>query len=227
MIVIDHREHALLKCSGLSPDIQIKNLTIGDIHILSNTTTDIVVIERKTHKDLVASIKDTRWREQKIRLLESGNTIMYIIECDDKNTLDDSEKALCESAILNAMIRDKICVYMTRDVAHTMSVVDIIHRKLCSGKFEEKVSGGVASIKKSKKTMENILAHQLNVIPGISMNIALKISEKYKTMNDLVKEAEISGAVFIKDIPVGKKNIGKKLSEKVYECIFGFKSLEP
>lgn len=223
MIIVDHREHALIKYLGLYKETEIKNLTLGDIHILDADGRIVVVIERKTYKDLFASIRDTRWREQKIRLLESGNKILYVVETDDSGEISDEEMKICESAILNTMIRDNILVYKTISVEHTARLVNVLHEKACSGKFSKDYTNGssVASIKKSKKTMENILAHQINAIPGVSMNIALKISEKFKTMKELVSEANDKGSSFLKDICLGKKMLGKKLSEKIYSCLIG------
>lgn len=222
MIILDHREHSLIKCLGMSKETEIKNLTLGDIHILDSNGCIVLIIERKTYKDLIASIKDTRWREQKIRLLESGNKIMYVVETNDIGEISEEEMKICESAILNTMIRDNIPVYKTNSVENTANLVNVLSEKACSGKFsKDYTNGAVASIKKSKKTMENILAHQINAIPGVSMNIALKISEKFKTMKELVNEASDKGPLFLKDIDLGKKMLGKKLSEKIYTCLVG------
>lgn len=225
MIIIDHREHALIKHIGLNEEVKILNLTIGDIHILDANGDLCLVIERKTYRDLLASIKDTRWREQKIRLLESGNKIMYVIETGDSGELSIEELNLCESAIINAMMRDNILVYKTSCPEKTIEFIQNLHLKTCSGKFSQKTQG-VASIKKSKKTLENIMAHQINAIPGVSMNIAMKISDKFKNMKNLVLEAEKSGVFFLKDINVGKKMLGKKLSEKIHQCLVGDSSSE-
>ena len=60
-----------------------KQLEIGDIHVVFND--NIYVYERKTMNDLMSSIKDGRYKEQKLRLLsdKSFNNINYIIEGSD------------------------------------------------------------------------------------------------------------------------------------------------
>jgi ERCC4-type nuclease len=59
-------------------------LPIGDI-ILSDKENDLVIIERKTVNDLLASIKDGRYEEQSYRLNGSSyhnHNIIYLIEGD-------------------------------------------------------------------------------------------------------------------------------------------------
>lgn len=96
LIKIDTRESKLFsKCESLIStivkfkDIQLKseNLPLGDI-IISDGTTDCVIIERKTLADLESSIKDGRYEEQSYRLngLQHHNhNIMYLIEGDLHN----------------------------------------------------------------------------------------------------------------------------------------------
>jgi ERCC4-type nuclease len=84
MWVCDMRERHLIP---LLENITTRNLPVGDIWIgLSGE--DILpgglIIERKTVADLEASIKDGRYREQRLRLLthcqETGARPLYIIE---------------------------------------------------------------------------------------------------------------------------------------------------
>lgn len=96
LIKIDTRESKLFaKCESLIStiikfkDIQLKseNLPLGDI-IISDGTTDCIIIERKTLADLESSIKDGRYEEQSYRLngLQHHNhNIMYLIEGDLHN----------------------------------------------------------------------------------------------------------------------------------------------
>ncbi len=61
------------------------NLLLGDICICNDDGREILIIERKTLPDLESSIKDTRYREQSIRLNHHNlhnHYIMYIIEGD-------------------------------------------------------------------------------------------------------------------------------------------------
>ena len=61
------------------------NLLLGDICICNDDGSELIIIERKTLNDLESSIKDTRYREQSMRLNHHtihNHYIMYIIEGD-------------------------------------------------------------------------------------------------------------------------------------------------
>jgi ERCC4-type nuclease len=89
-LIIDNREHALIEsCNKYvattknTTVIEIKPLDLGDI-IIKRKDRDILVIERKTISDLLASIKDGRYEEQSHRLANASGVpthhVMYIIE---------------------------------------------------------------------------------------------------------------------------------------------------
>ena len=68
-IQIDVREKDLISLSkdNTSYNIINKSLPIGDV-ILTKNDKELLIIERKTVKDLAASIKDGRYKEQSARL---------------------------------------------------------------------------------------------------------------------------------------------------------------
>ncbi len=66
MIIIDNREHHLINLlEDNEITIEKKNLDLGDIIIIKENYK--ILIERKTISDLCSSIKDGRYKEQKIR----------------------------------------------------------------------------------------------------------------------------------------------------------------
>ena len=91
-IKIDYRESSLItKCTELlsSNDkyknikLSTPNLTLGDIEIGLSESTPVIIIERKSVSDLLASIKDGRYKEQSFRLSGSSipnHNILYLIE---------------------------------------------------------------------------------------------------------------------------------------------------
>ena len=95
-----------------------KNLEIGDIVIEINDK-PIILIERKTMKDLASSITDGRLREQKFRIASSTipkNKIIYLIEGDlDEKIYGHVDKKTLQGSLINIMIRDDYKVYRTRD----------------------------------------------------------------------------------------------------------------
>lgn len=90
-IIIDERETALYdKCYSIIQEnvtsIQLSKqvLNLGDILIKTDEDKDVLLIERKSFSDLIASIKDGRYEEQSYRLMHSSgyppHSIIYIIE---------------------------------------------------------------------------------------------------------------------------------------------------
>lgn len=92
-IIIDEREHtiydkiySILNFEGNNTTIQLsrKVLPLGDILLQTDDGRDVLLIERKTMYDVLASIKDGRYEEQSYRLIHSGehqpHNIIYIIE---------------------------------------------------------------------------------------------------------------------------------------------------
>lgn len=93
LIKVDNRETELIRCikyvleiSPMYKDVQmvIETLPIGDA-ILCKNETEIVIIERKSLRDLAASIKDGRYEEQSYRLNGlpiHNHNIVYLVEGD-------------------------------------------------------------------------------------------------------------------------------------------------
>jgi len=95
-LIVDKRETKLYQCildfiesSGIT-GVQVEDavLELGDIHIVdSNTNSLLLIVERKTFSDLLASLKDGRYAEQSYRLIGSGiipqgcrSRVIYLIE---------------------------------------------------------------------------------------------------------------------------------------------------
>ena len=80
-------------------------MILGDISF-NNDENELLIIERKTLPDLLASIKDGRYREQKLRLINKQKEhiqIYYLIEGD---IYRHKQKDLIMSCVFNTMIRD-------------------------------------------------------------------------------------------------------------------------
>lgn len=224
-IIIDNRENSLIKLLEENNETFIKkNLEIGDIQYIENDKL-IYIIERKTINDLGASIKDGRYKEQKMRLLSNhSNNIYYIIEgnIDDCNTLN--RKALLGS-IINMSFRDNIKVINSNNIKDTYDIIIQIRRKYNEGKFKEVESSTdnyVSSIKMNKKeNMSKEICNivQLATIPGVSQKISKIIIEKYDTLSNLIEEYKKNDNLLLADISLGKRKIGKVLSTKIYDYL--------
>ena len=160
---------------------KITNLLIGDFVILDdidNLYTIRLAIERKSIRDLCASITDGRFREQKQRLLDSINDaskICYLIEgklsnSSDKLTLSHT---IINGSLLNLIFKHKYKLIQTENKLDTFNNIILLYKKFKNNDFEtDGVQNKVKLIKRSDKIKDNKLLNQLLLIPGVSSKIA-------------------------------------------------------
>lgn len=211
-LVLDYRETNLIKsCEILinSTDkfknikISTENLLIGDISINDEDDNVIILFERKSIADLLASIKDGRYKEQSYRLNGSkhpNHNIFYIIEGAvgkfvDKqtvyssmfslnyykgfsvfrsNNIDDTAYILCNAFIKLEKEKDKKPYYNEKNI-------DV--------ECEEKSYSTVIKKKKNSNiTKENFGEIVLCQIPSISNITAIVIMKQFTNIDTLIQK---------------------------------------
>lgn len=207
-IVVDSRETnliGLLQSRDLDKyanvvNIETQQLDIGDIHIACDNK--LWILERKTVQDLMASIKDGRYKEQKMRLQSTGSDCTYVIEGDDVLSHKFQQyQTILSGAYLHTMYRDNIRVIFTKNINDTCTFILTLACKIADRPdafMQEKSiisSEYIDCVKlKSKKidniTPDNCYLMQLSQIPTISITIAKKIQEMYPNMLTFVKALE-------------------------------------
>jgi len=220
-----------------------KALELGDIQILYGET-KVLIAERKTVSDLAASLKDSRYREQKARLIGTASdwlcTPVYIIE--GFNNIWQMEKYknlpinMLKGALANIMLRDNLHIVTTES---TIEIVDKIKSWiLCINKHYEKIKnrdktdnkvsyGEALHVKKSKNMTNDLcFCNMLMTIKGLSYTKALAIQDKYNTMLSLCVayskiKSETDRDNLLKDIKVSGRKIGPKLSKRIHETLVG------
>jgi ERCC4-type nuclease len=186
---VDTRERAIISSNQLKVAFQEKQLDIGDFNIVCKKTEEVVfIIERKSISDLIASIKDGRYIEQKSRALSvyGAKKYAYVIETNRDFNWNTDEKQV-RSAIINTMIRDDIPVFMSCDISDTCSLVNNIYDKFEFGQNIQRgisQNGYLSCLIKGKKSENKkdpmVLAKlQLSHIPGISLNNAEAILKEF------------------------------------------------
>lgn len=202
-------------------EIKKEQLDIGDIIIKYENIT--YIYERKTINDLLSSIKDGRYSEQKIRLLSNYENINYIIEGDDiissKNIYNQN---ILSSIYLYTIYRDKINIFFTKNIEETATFILLLASKISdnSEKFLNNEKKYIDNIKiKLKKTdnidVETCYILQLSQIPNISKKIATNIKNKYPTIRDLLNKLDNTEKKIelLTEIP----NIGINKAKKILE----------
>jgi len=244
-IEIDYREKYLIelfekKWDNKNIEYNIKTLDIGDIIIKDEGDNVIYIIERKTTDDLACSIMDGRYKEQKQRLLSnySPDNIIYIVEGDNKLYSKKVPYKTIMSSILSMNLRDKINVLRTKTLEETyiniLLIVDkliskkiIIHKNILNIKNNtinnttSNMVDNLIKVKKKDNMNENIyFLTILSQIPGCSITTAKKIQEEASSIINLYELYKNDNMDIIKNIKVGKKKIGEKLTNRIFQFLF-------
>lgn len=202
---------------------ELEVLDIGDIIIARrgadvNTISgleDIYIIERKTISDMLSSIKDGRYKEQKARLVSNLNNkgckdIFYILE-GYSNKINASNKKTLYGSWISCQFRDKLNVIRTINVEETCEFIlrlldrlksnpnDFINKVSCSSNNENNNETNVKTIDinylktlktKKKDNLTPNMCQQLALatIPNISTNVSKVIIDKYNGLTGLFRE---------------------------------------
>ena len=205
-----------------------QQLEIGDIHIEMDDL--IYVYERKTINDLLSSVKDSRYKEQKSRLLSNYKNVNYIIEGSDiiaSNNLHNQN--LLTSIYFNSTYRDNIKIFFTKNINDTITFLLMLSTKIIDKPHNfilnetQKTEPDYIDICKIKsKKSDNIDKEtcyllQLSQIPNISKQIAKNIKDIYPSMKILINTLATSEnpIELLMKIP----NIGKQKANKIIEYL--------
>ena len=131
-IIVDEREHLLYdrldaRLSSLSkPSFAILEkevLPLGDILIQTDEGKKVMLIERKTYSDLLASIKDGRYEEQSYRLIHSSgyplHSVVYLLEGLFSQLRTPLERKIVYSAMTSLHFFKGFSLYKTATIDET------------------------------------------------------------------------------------------------------------
>jgi ERCC4-type nuclease len=250
IIKIDYREKSLISNIRRLRDtynydkigICVENLPIGDVIIMNDNDEEKLIIERKTLNDLASSIKDGRYAEQSYRLngqsLHNHN-IMYLIEGDlEKWKVNAKYNKIKKETLYVTMFSLQyykgFSVMKLNGVKETAEYIvrltdkmgrdkKISHYDLSQNKIES-YSNVVNKVKKKNITKDNIGEIMLCQVPGISSTTSKVIMEKYKTINNLIKEIN-ENIDELKNLKINNRKISKNVIRKL-ELFFLYETAE-
>lgn len=151
-LILDEREtHLFEKCVQIQTDGTSKNTTtlskrvmhLGDALITTDDDQTVLLLERKSLSDLLASIKDGRYEEQSYRLMHADGLprphhIIYIVEGMMSQLRSTAEKKMVYSAMTSLGVFKGFSVIRTSSVLETaewiLAVADKVGRELAHGK---------------------------------------------------------------------------------------------
>jgi DNA excision repair protein ERCC-4 len=173
-IIVDERERKsgipdLLKSVGLN--VEMKTLPIGDYIVAPET-----IVERKSIRDLMASVFDGRLFDQCTRLKEHFENPIVLIEGNVDEIEEITENPLIFYGAISTVVLDfKIPIIPTPSASHTAKLLV----SMCSRKDAPK-GPYLKKIKKSPD-LERQQLSSLCSLPGIGEKFAIRMLEKFGT----------------------------------------------
>lgn len=255
---IDCRERGLapaLHALGIA-DVDVEQLPYGDVWVCLQSPRrgaedpapqSVWVLERKTLADLASSIKDGRYKEQKLRLIAHvpASRLAYVIE--SKKQWSYTRPPCCDGlngnvmlgAVLNTMVRDGISVVHTSGMEETASLIKEVYTRVRKepAKYSSAASGhavstdlqdqayvnaNISARKRKLSGERDCFLAQLSMIPGVSVTIAAQVVERFGTMANMVRQLDQK--------PLRKErlaclmafdHVGKKTGSAILDAVFG------
>ena len=249
-IILDSRETKLIHLFNEQKIVyQQKQLDIGDIIFIQKNSNKSIIIERKSINDLISSIKDGRYKEQKSRLLQASLndtiSILYLLEGNIDNYNQDEQK-LFYGAWISIMMRDQIPVIRTNSIKETTNFLIRYHDRLTKDDHLFKQSNqqetskstitnpniktinytdNIKLVKKDNITPKYCQIIYLASIPGVSTKMAEFILEEYQTLTKLLDkykqlEEEKEKENLLSKLQYSKtRKIGPSASKKIYNYL--------
>lgn len=190
---LDKCEQALVQRYANDKRVKVCRLDVGDV-LFSVNDKPWLCIERKTVSDLIASLGDKRYHEQKIRLQaykhqNPGVHVLYLVEGLKLNNEQDyvlhpnSRKTFPKSTIVSIitklMFRDGFLTHVTQNIQETGWFLDKIYTNLLKKEFGFTTAATTATAATDNVTAAtNYLKHvkmakKENITPGIFCQLSL------------------------------------------------------
>ncbi|KAK7323407.1 hypothetical protein VNO77_26879 [Canavalia gladiata] len=192
-------------CSQFKIQIEVRRLPVGDgIWIARHKTLDSeyvldFIVERKKIDDLRSSIRDNRYKDQKLRLLRCGlKKLIYLVE-GDPNSSEAAESI--KTACFTTEILEGFDVQRTSGLGDTLRKYGYLtqaisqYYKLEIFEGNVKCSGTCPRYDKfirwcqdlEKMTVSDVFAIQLMQVPQVTEEVAMAVLDMYPTLLSLAR----------------------------------------
>ena len=226
MFWLDTRETELIQRLPTT----VKALPVGDIWI---GTTDAglqeggLVIERKSIRDLEASILDGRYREQRGRILahchETKTQPMYILEGSLSSSTGRLQKSALMKFIQRLIFHYQIAVMQTQSVQETAELVETLveqwkedPKTLQRTTELVKVSDGIHVQKKANAADPTQFAIAcLAQCPGVSVKMAEALIAQFGGLKALMNAPQKE----VEQVKMGARKVGPVVSKRILELL--------
>lgn len=222
MLIVDSRERQLIPLFPTT--IQIQTLSVGDFQFQDPSGATKLIIERKTIKDLEASVLDGRYREQKGRLLaaceEQQAQPLYLIEGSYMGTTGRIQAPALMKLVARLQFKHGIAVLHTASLSESAILVQALHEYFLEdpANFRRDMTPlrpteGIHVVKKTNaEDPKQFLVACLMQCPGVSSRIAEALIIPYPSFQALIAapEAEIASLLLANGRKIGPA-IAKRL----------------
>lgn len=237
--ILDSRERSLwedLEDNPLPIPTRLSMLPLGDvvIQVKKDEANEILLmIERKSVRDLVQSLKDGRYHDQRKRWLEfrtqSPNSFVSLWVEGDLLAADMDN--IVKSSLVNSLFRlqskYKIIIHHVRTRDAFLKSLRMVIDKFSKDPYHlvpHEIMATTTAVnmnqyRKSAQSQEQYWQSCLTLVPGVSPQIALKIQSIFPTLICLVDALNNNPRhtlEHISEIKISeKRKLGKKLAEKI------------
>lgn len=231
------REHGLLEdCRGME-GVRGDALTLGDI-LISYEKTPRLMIERKTVRDLVASLRDGRYHDQRRRWKDfqidfPGARVSLWIEGD---VMDADVDATTRESLVNSLMRlqsiHRIIVCQWKDRSRFVRGLVMAMKKIALNPThlvgnDDAISTpcilDMGNYKKTQATVECVWRSILSLIPGVSPATAVVVCNAFPTLPgfiDLARSDPASTRERLADLRLSpKRRLGRCLASKICDLL--------
>ena len=228
MFWLDTRESELIT---LLTDITVKALPVGDIWIGVNEEGKMseggLIIERKSIRDLEASILDGRYREQRGRILafceENKTQPMYILEGSLSSNTGRLQKSAIMKFIQRLVLHYQIPVIQSSSVHETSELIQTLMEqwkedptRLRQTTERIKMTDGIHVQKKVNAADPKQFAIAcLAQCPGVSVKMSEALIVHFGSLKAIM-EAPVKD---IEAVKVGARKIGPAVSKRLHDII--------
>ena len=231
MFLLDNRESELIKILDNIEGLSIKQLPVADIWIGIDIEGKMleggIIIERKSIRDLEASILDGRYREQRGRILsychENKTQPMYILEGSLSSTTGRLQKKAIMKFINRLIFHYQIPVMQTASVQETAELIQTLveqwnedHTSLQRTTELVKVTDGIHIQKKvNAADYKQFGISCLAQCPGVSVKMAETLITQFGSLKGVI-EAPVKD---IENIKVGVRKVGPVVSKRLSDIL--------
>jgi ERCC4-type nuclease len=221
-LILDERErdlyaqcHSIIHTEGNTTSVQLikQVLPIGDILIRTDEDKDVMLIERKSFADLMASIKDGRYEEQSYRLTYSSgfppHTIVYLLEGMFSQLRSLTEKKTVYSAITSLNYFKGFSVMRTATVRESAEwlvwTANKIDRDFVKGKLPGYLTNPTLTLTETAREPVDESVENVIVDNAVNENVPDQTVPNYCTVVKKVKKDNITpeniGEIILCQIP--------------------------